>query len=93
MAATLTLKRFSQTPEMLSFVYDYVGPSGTVEHGINIRPEDLVAEMGQIEMEENVFRLFCAWWSARSADFANTALVMNKNFSVDLTSPNPIRIQ
>lgn len=37
--------------------------------------------------------LCLAWWLARSADLSNEAVIMNKDFTFDLSNANPIRVQ
>jgi hypothetical protein len=47
----------------------------------------------EVETLDNTRKLFIGWWLARSADGSNTAPIVNKTMTFDLSNPNAIKVQ
>lgn len=88
MAATVTV----QSVEIL--------PNGSVNvvfesgHGFVFGSlDELKAAVGQVDDRDNTQLVAMGWWLARQPDGSNTALVVGKTFTFDLSSPQLLRVQ
>ncbi len=88
MAVSVTMSAFSIAGDG-SVTITYSDGGGHV-YGSLADMKEAIAEM---ETRDNTEKLFLGWFLARSANATNTALVLNKTFTFDLTNNNPIRVQ
>jgi hypothetical protein len=74
----------------------YTGPGGGGNTIGWSSPEMLDLDMSgpiNVNSELGVLLFFLAWWKSRSSDYSNTALVLNKTGTMDLSAPSPWKVQ
>ena len=83
----------AQGPINISYL-STVGAGGNVSWN---SPADLDLQLQTdpvaVASEWGVLMFYIAWWKARSADYSNTSLVLNKTGTMDLTAPSPWKVQ
>lgn len=64
-------------------------------HGLTFQSlQEIEQNIAVYDNDEDLTKFLCiSWWLARSSDLSNTAVIVGKNFTFDLSNANPIRVQ
>lgn len=93
MATTITLKRFRKHPDGTVEAVFASSVSGETGRNYTGGIEEIHTTIDPMDDEEPTIGMFWAYWLARDADLSNPNIMLNKNFIVDFSNNNPIRVQ